>query len=303
MEIKMGKAMLVSKFKQLSVLGILLLLTACGGVSEKQDRVQVEQDSAPEAKPDVANIPDAVPKYEPLSKYGNPAHYDVFGKRYYTLTTSKGYSEKGTASWYGTKFHGRRTSSGEPYDMYAMTAAHKTLPLPSYVEVTNIDNGKKIIVRVNDRGPFHGDRLIDLSYSAATKLDIVAKGTGSVALRAISPGELITTDIAQAPVEETTTPVIANEVQVSLENTTPEVEESLNIYMQVGAFSTADSAEQFKTKLQQQIGDAVLVTPFLKLGEILYRVRIGPLAGLEYGDALGIRLLDLGYVGGHIVVE
>jgi peptidoglycan lytic transglycosylase len=303
MEIKMGKVMLVSKFKQLSILGTFLLLAACGGVPEKQDRAAVEQDSAPEAKPDVANIPDAVPKHEPLSKYGNPAHYDVFGVRYYTLTTNRGYSEKGTASWYGTKFHGRRTSSGEPYDMYAMTAAHKTLPLPSYVEVTNLDNGKKIIVRVNDRGPFHEDRLIDLSYSAATKLDIVAKGTGSVAIRAISPGELITADVAQAPVEETTTPVIADEVQVSLENTTPEVKEPLNIYMQVGAFSSADSAEQFKTKLQQQIGDAVLVTPFLKLGEILYRVRIGPLAGLEYGDALGIRLLDLGYVGGHIVVE
>lgn len=294
--------MSIFKFKQLSILSIFLLLAACGGVPEKQDRAQVEQDSAPEAKPDVANIPDAVPKHEPLSKYGNPAHYDVFGERYYTLTTSKGYSEKGTASWYGTKFHGRRTSSGEPYDMYAMTAAHKTLPLPSYVEVTNVDNGKKVIVRVNDRGPFHDDRLIDLSYSAATKLGIVAKGTGSVSLRAVSPGELITTDVAQAPVEETT-PVIADEVQVSLENATPEVKEPLNIYMQVGAFSTADRAEQFKTKLQQQIGDAVLVAPFLKLGEILYRVRIGPLAGLEYGDALGIRLLDLGYVGGHIVVE
>ena len=294
--------MSIFKFKQLSILSIFLLLAACGGVSEKQGRAEVEQDSAPEAKPDVANIPDAVPKHEPLSKYGNPAHYDVFGERYYTLTTSKGYSEKGTASWYGTKFHGRRTSSGEPYDMYAMTAAHKTLPLPSYVEVTNVDNGKKVIVRVNDRGPFHEDRLIDLSYSAATKLGIVAKGTGSVAIRAVSPGELITTDVAQAPVEETT-PVIADEVQVSLVNTRPEVKEPLNIYMQVGAFSTADRAEQFKTKLQQQIGDAVLVAPFLKLGEILYRVRIGPLAGLEYGDALGIRLLDLGYIGGHIVVE
>jgi peptidoglycan lytic transglycosylase len=303
MESKMGMVMLVSKFKRLSILSLFLLLAACGGVAEKQDRAAVEQDSAPETKPDVANIPDAVPKHEPLSKYGNPAHYDVFGVRYYTLTTSRGYSEKGTASWYGTKFHGRRTSSGEPYDMYAMTAAHKTLPLPSYVEVTNLDNGKKIIVKVNDRGPFHEDRLIDLSYSAATKLDIVAKGTGSVAIRAISPDELITTDVAQAPIEETTTPVIADEVQVNLENTTPEVKEPLNIYMQVGAFGSADRAEQVKTKLQQQIGDAVLVTPFLKLGEILYRVRIGPLAGLEYGDALGIRLLDLGYVGGHIVVE
>jgi len=193
-----------------------------------------------------------------------------------------------------------------------MTAAHKTLPLPSYVEVTNLDNGKKIIVRVNDRGPFHEDRVIDLSYSAATKLDIVAKGTGSVALRAVSPGELITAEVDQTPVLspatpiDSPTPVIANEalkVAVVETKVEPEIKEPLNIYLQVGAFSTADRAEQVKTKLQQQIGDAVSVTPFLKLGDILYRVRIGPLAGLEYGDALGIRLLDLGYIGGHIVVE
>jgi len=312
MESKMEKMMLASKFKQLSVLSIFLLLAACGGVPEKQGRYAVKQDSAPETIPDVANISNAVPKHEPLSKYGNPAHYDVFGVRYYTLTTSRGYSEKGQASWYGTKFHGRRTSSGEPYDMYAMTAAHKTLPLPSYVEVTNLDNGKKIIVRVNDRGPFHEDRVIDLSYSAATKLDIVAKGTGSVALRAVSPGELIADEVDQEPVLspatpiDSPTPVIANEalkVAVVETKVEPEIKDPLNIYLQVGAFSTADRAEQVKTKLQQQIGDAVSVTPFLKLGDILYRVRIGPLAGLEYGDALGIRLLDLGYVGGHIVVE
>jgi rare lipoprotein A len=307
MKSKMERNMSTFKFKLLSIVSIFLLLAACGSVSEKQSRYQVEQDSAPETIPDVTNIPDAVPKHEPLSKYGNPAHYDVFGVRYYTLTTSKGYSEKGIASWYGTKFHGRRTSSGEPYDMYAMTAAHKTLPLPSYVEVTNLDNGKKIIVRVNDRGPFHEDRLIDLSYSAATKLDIVSKGTGSVAIRAISPGELIVTEAVQAPATAAVvaTETIKTDVAVAeIKDKSPaETKEPLNIYMQVGAFSSAERAEQVKTKLQQQIGDAILVTPFLKLGEVLYRVRIGPLAGLEYGDSLGLRLIDLGYVGGHIVVE
>ena len=137
--------------------------------------------------PDPSSIPDAVPKVEPKSKYGNPESYVVFGKRYHTKSSSHGYVAKGVASWYGPNFHGRKTSSGEPYDMYAMTAAHKTLPLPTYARVTNVRNGRSAVVKINDRGPFHGDRIIDLSYSAARKLGVVAKGTAMVEVKAIDP--------------------------------------------------------------------------------------------------------------------
>ena len=269
--------MISKKLKQLSVACVYLTVIACGGITGKQD-------SAPTKAPDVANIPNAIPRDEPRSKYGNPAHYEVFGKRYYTLNSSRGYHEKGLASWYGTKFHGKRTSSGEPYDMYAMTAAHKTLPLPTYVEVTNLNNGRKVIVKVNDRGPFHDNRLIDLSYSAATKLGIIKKGTGLVSVRAVTSGHVIDTKTTE-----------------TVENT--KVSGPVGLYLQVGAFSTSSSADQLKAKLQQQIGDAILIAPLARPEGNLYRVRVGPLASIEYGDSLASRLLDLGFNDAHIVVE
>ena len=140
--------------------------------------------SAP-AMPD--SVPDAVPRIEPRAQHGNPPFYDVFGKRYYVLSSSVGYWERGVASWYGPGFHKVRTSIGEPYDMYAMTAAHKTLPLPAYVRVTNLQNGRSVVVRVNDRGPFVGNRIIDLSYTAAAKLDMLRNGTAMVDVRTIDP--------------------------------------------------------------------------------------------------------------------
>jgi rare lipoprotein A len=147
------------------------------------------KDRGPRGKVDVSNIPDAVPKNEPRSRYGNPGSYVVFGQRYTPLKSAEGYNEKGVASWYGEAFHGKRTSSGEEYDMYAMTAAHKTLPLPTYLEVVNLTNNKRAIVRVNDRGPFHDGRILDLSYVAARKLGVDAQGTSSVAIRAINPDD------------------------------------------------------------------------------------------------------------------
>ena len=159
--------------------GLLLLLSGCSNSPDKK--------AARAGARDLPDIPDAVPKVEPKSRYGNPASYVVFGKRYYTKASSDGHVERGLASWYGKKFHGRKTSSGERYDMYGMTAAHKTLPLPSYVQVTNLSNGRSAVVRVNDRGPFHGKRIIDLSYSAARKLGVVARGTAMVEVRSIDP--------------------------------------------------------------------------------------------------------------------
>lgn len=152
----------------------LLGLTACGGAGIR-----------PQPRPD----PTPMPGEEPRSKYGNPPSYEVNGETYHVLPTARGYQERGRASWYGEDFHGKRTSSGEPYNMHAMTAAHKTLPLPTYVRVTNVENGREIIVRVNDRGPFVEDRIIDLSFAAATELGVIRRGTAEVEVTAIDPVE------------------------------------------------------------------------------------------------------------------
>jgi len=158
-----------------SLIAILLLsLAGCASRGELDDEA-------------IARIPDAVPKVEPLAKSGNPESYVVFGRRYYTKKSAHGHVERGLASWYGRPFHGRKTSSGETYDMYAMSAAHKTLPLPTYARVTNLENGRRVVVRINDRGPFHDGRVIDLSYTAAVKLGMKRQGTAQVEVQAIDP--------------------------------------------------------------------------------------------------------------------
>jgi rare lipoprotein A len=141
----------------------------------------------PQNPPDVGQIPDAVPRDEPRSPFGNPPFYVVAGHRYVVLPSAAGYVERGVASWYGTEFHGLRTSTGEPYDMFAMTAAHKTLPLPCYARVTNLANGRHVVVRINDRGPFVANRIIDLSYSAANRLDMIRNGTAFVQVEVLTP--------------------------------------------------------------------------------------------------------------------
>lgn len=275
------------------LLGLSVMLAglwSCGTVTEQKD-------GAPSVTPDVSKIPDAVPRHEPRSKYGNPASYEVFGKRYYTLASSENYVERGKASWYGTKFHGRRTSSGEPYDMYAMTAAHKTLPLPSYAEVTNLENGRKVVVKINDRGPFHDDRLIDLSYSAATKLGIIDKGTGTVEVRAINTKNVV----AAAPQK---TEVVANVTPTS--NSLAEQGSTMAkvaLFLQVGAFSTLSRAEQIKQQVQQQIEESVFISAIERSPTPLYRVRVGPLESVEYGDRIASRLMGLGFSDTRIVKE
>ena len=150
---------------------------------------------SPDGYPDAGSVPqsahampDAVPMAQPRSRYGNPKTYEVMGERYFVLNSAEGYKESGRASWYGTKFHGKRTSSGEPYDMYQMTAAHKTLPLPTYVRVTRKSNGRSVVVKVNDRGPFHTGRIIDLSYAAASRLELLKEGSAEVEVEALDPG-------------------------------------------------------------------------------------------------------------------
>ena len=174
------------KFHAVPLLMLCAILGACSSASKRS----AEQDSSPKHVPiDPWKVPEPRVKSEAKSRYGNPESYVVFGKRYHVLDSAKGYKERGIASWYGTKFHGRRTSSGEPYDMFAISAAHKSLPIPSYVRVRNLENGRSLIVRVNDRGPFHPGRIIDLSYTAAVRLGVYAKGSAKVEVEAVTPGQ------------------------------------------------------------------------------------------------------------------
>jgi rare lipoprotein A len=257
------------------VAAAFLLLSACGGGPA--------EDGPPRGNVDVASIPDAVPKVEPRSRYGNPHSYTVYGKRYYTLNSSNGYRERGIASWYGTKFHGRRTSSGEPYDMYAMTAAHKSLPLPTYVRVTNLKNGRSVVLRVNDRGPFHSNRIIDLSYSAAWKLGILAKGTGYVEVVALDP---------RSP----------QPVTVATKQSRPATE-AVQLYLQTGSFSVRANAEQMKWRMQTVSGGPVNIEPVQIGGRITYRVRVGPIASVTVADRLAQQIADLGLETPRIVIE
>lgn len=228
--------------------------------------------------------PDAVPKVEPRSRYGNPPFYVVAGKRYDVLASSEGFVERGVASWYGPQFHGRRASSGETYDMYAMTAAHPRLPLPTYVQVTNLENGHKTVVRVNDRGPFHDDRVIDLSYAAARKLGVLQKGTAMVELRALDPRGA--TSLA-APAGKPAGVVVAAEP---------------SLYVQVGAFSDLGNAEQLRAHLLlRELGD-IHIRP-ADAENPLYRVRIGPLSSLQAADEAAQRLAAEGVRDFRLIVE
>jgi len=244
------------------------------------------QDAAPANPIDVSSVPDAVPRAEPRSRYGNPESYMVYGKRYYTLPTSKGYHERGMASWYGTKFHGKRTSSGEPYDLYGMTAAHKTLPLPTYVEVTNLDNGRSVIVKVNDRGPFHDDRIIDLSYTAAAKLGILGHGTGRVEVKAIDTETGDTLQLAAAAPEVPATVTAAQ-----------------TLYLQVGAFSSQLNAERLRNEiLEQQIAEVRIVETSSSAGTF-YKVQVGPLSDTSEADRVARELKPLGINESRSIVQ
>jgi rare lipoprotein A len=242
-------------------------------------------DSAPARPRDVSDIPDAVPRAEPRSTRGNPPVYEVMGRRYYVMDEADGYRERGMASWYGTKFHGRLTSSGEPYDMYAMTAAHKTLPLPSYVRVTHVGNGRSIVVRVNDRGPFVGDRIIDLSYAAAVRLGMHQQGTALVDVEVVGPGVTTATAGAAAPAVAAA------------------AGESAPVWLQVGAFSEADNAARLEARLTEHgIGDVVTLRERRRLRTI-YRVRIGPLVGVESVEAMLARVRALGFHDAHLAAD
>ncbi len=287
----------------LTVLCITTLLTSCS-TSQKHSsssRYAQSQDSAPDRAVDVADVKDAIPRVEPKSRYGNPASYVVFGKRYHTLASSAGYSDRGIASWYGTKFHGHRTSSGEPYDMYQMSAAHKTLPLPSYARVTNLDNGKSVVVKINDRGPFHDNRIIDLSYAAASRLDILGKGTGLVEMQTIDPR-------AYKP-EPPERNVLVSKPKVTVTQAANDsehksTEHKPTLYLQVGAFLSRGNAERLKTRLSSaELPGTLQISEGLSQQKPIYRVRIGPLANVEAADKLTQFLTNQGIESPRVVID
>ena len=242
-----------------------------------------------------ASIPglpgDAIPRPEPRSRYGNGPVYEVFGQRYTVMDSSAGYKERGVASWYGNKFHGKRTSNQEVYDMHAMTAAHKSLPLPSYVQVRNLRNNKSVVVRVNDRGPFVDNRIIDLSYSAARKLDMIKAGTSLVEVEAISfdapAGDRVvrqTTPRAAPPPK--TEPAVNNEV-----------------FVQVGAFGSRENAQRRLGALRSGGISNSFVLEDTNSNPTLYRVRIGPIKGVIEYDILVEELENRGISDPYLVTE
>ena len=226
----------------------------------------------------VDSIPDATPRREPRSAHGNPPFYKVLGRRYVVLATADGYLERGVASWYGPTFHGESTSNGEKYDMYGMSAAHKTLPLPTYARVTNLKNGRSIVVRINDRGPFVANRLIDLSYSAAAKLDMLKEGTTLVEVKALT---------VQEP----------DDLTRSAEVPPP------SLYVQAGAFADQRNAQRVLDHLHTGgLPSAFILAP--PDGKPpLYRVRLGPISSVPEFDQLAAKLRALGYPDARLATD
>ncbi|OLO12924.1 hypothetical protein BTW10_01535 [Chromohalobacter japonicus] len=296
------------------VLVCVLMLLVAGCASDGGGRYTQKNDAYPDAPPDVSDVPDAVPKNEPLSKSGNRSTYEVWGETYHVLSDPSGYVEEGDASWYGTKFQGYDTASGEPYDMYKMSAAHRTLPLPTYVRVTNLDNRRSVIVRVNDRGPFHGDRLIDLSYAAAARLDILGHGTGHVRVEAIDPEQWAeqhkrsTESASQGKVAKASSGVPAREsVQGAVDaastaespqqDRATERQSGTGQYVQVAALSSAARAKALEKRLRGQVSRPVRVREEASV----YRVQVGPVHDASHLDSIKAELQAAGFDQSFVV--
>ncbi|WP_430387233.1 septal ring lytic transglycosylase RlpA family protein [Dyella sp. 20L07] len=263
-----------------------------GGINDDTSRPQSSRyrddaDSVPGGPPpDVSKLPEPVPKVEPRALYGNKSPYSVLGQTYTVMSSPSGYVERGIASFYGNKFHGYKTSSLEDYDMYQFTAAHKTLPLPSYARVTNLENGKSVIVRINDRGPFHENRLIDLSFAAAVKIGVWPKGTGLVEVRAIDPSQPLTAQTLPPP-PPPPQPASAGP----------------GIFLQVGAFSDAGNAERVAQQLRAANFAPVQVVDAQINGRNIRRVRVGPLASVDQADDVTSRIESMGLPRPQVAVD
>ncbi|WP_377706748.1 septal ring lytic transglycosylase RlpA family protein [Pseudomonas protegens] len=276
---------------------------------------RAHKDGAPWWDVDVSRIPDATPTLHTGPYKANP--YTVLGKTYFPIQESKNYVASGTASWYGTKFHGQNTANGEVYDLYGMSAAHKTLPLPSYVKVTNLDNNRSVILRVNDRGPFYSDRIIDLSYAAAKKLGYAETGTARVKVEGIDPQQWWAQRGRPAPlmlnepqVAQNSAPVVTASAGTVEQWTPPPQQHAAAVvpiqvkntaaasgqYLQVGAFANPDAAELLRSKLSGMVSAPVFISSIVRNQQTLHRVRLGPFGtpGEAQQAQNSVRLANLG---------
>ncbi len=296
----------------ISALAVAVGMSGCAGEAQRAGPAAAARPppvaaAAPEAAaPPAQSVPDAVPRVEPRSRYGNPPFYDVFGKRYYVLSSSTAYVERGVASWYGPGFHKIRTSTGESYDMYGMTAAHKTLPLPAYVRVINLQNGRSVVVRVNDRGPFVDNRIIDLSYTAAAKLDMLRNGTAMVEVRAIDPtvpaaGSTVFASLSVGSLISTAG--AAETAPVPPPATAPAPSHDATLFVQAGAFSDPANAERLAARLRGGGYGNVFVRDDWIAGRKMYRVRIGPVPDVPEFDRIVDALARAGVRDAHLAMN
>jgi len=279
----------VPSFVLLVVLSVCV--AGCGGATQWED--------------DGHQRTQKVTKSQKRSSRGNPPFYEVFGERYYVLNTSSGYKERGIASWYGKKFHGKPTSSGEIYDMHAMTAAHKTLPLPTDVRVTNLRNGKSIIVKVNDRGPFVDNRIIDLSLSAARKLDMISAGTTFVEVETLAGNATKTpllADSAGRPTVTKSAVSMANPISSAVAEPTTDTT-VIRLYLQVGAFGDRLNAQKLQQQLNSHGISNVVIRHDQSREPALYRVRLGPITNVDEYDSLVKRVGGIHIKDTHLVTE
>lgn len=252
------------------------------------------QDHGPAYPVDISQVPNAVPQYVTPSRYGNTSPYTVDGQTYTVLPSCSGYHERGIASWYGTKFHGGRTSDGETYDMFAMTAASKVLPLPCYVRVTNLQNGQSVIVKVNDRGPFVANRIIDLSYAAAARIGMLGTGTALVDVAAVTPGE---PQPPAGPGSNLPPPGGAPPVPAATG-----IASQPQLFVQVGAFATESNATRVLARLRAASVNPSFILTESQNGITLYKVRIGPVPDVNHVDSLTAQLAGLGFPNAQVVI-
>lgn len=323
--------MLKYSMRVLTAAALGLVLVSCssnapkgpqsGGISGPANYKQSRNDGAPWWDVDVSVIPDAVPM--PHTGNYKAAPYTVLGSRYFPIQDARNYKVTGTASWYGTKFHGKDTANGETFDLYGMTAAHKTLPLPSYVKVTNLENGRSVTLRVNDRGPFYSDRVIDLSFAAAQKLGYAEKGVARVSVEGIDPyewwaarGQKVPGQRAPVMLAQQNEPVKRQAVKQAPENYSPPAEQHAvavsatdvaaassselsleGLYLQVGAFANPDAAQLLRDKLSHLTSAPVFINSVVRDQQVLHRVRMGPVTNQNDAQDLQdrVRLANLGW--------
>jgi rare lipoprotein A len=275
-----------------------LLLAACSSPQQpptttskpphnpNDGRYAHEKDFGPDEDVDLSHVPDAVPRHELRTRAGNKNPYTVLGKTYHLLSDETSYKERGYASWYGKKFNGYHTSNGELYDMYAMTGAHKTLPIPSYVRVKNLDNGKSVVVRINDRGPFHEGRIIDLSYAAAQRIGIHKAGTGRVEVVIALPN-----DAAPIPLRA------GNSAAAPVESALPP-----GTYLQIGAFAQKNAAQQYAASIGTKLTYPLAIHSASSPKEI-HRVRVGPFANARSLQEARDQLARIKIYQAHVVYQ